>query len=166
MAQVLALLLPVVLLLQDPASRPATQPAARSADVATPEALVAALYDVISGPAGQKRDADRFRSLFLPGARMVVVQSRPDGSVAVAPLAVDEHVRRSFPVLEQRGFWERGAETRFAKTAHTAQAWSRYEIRFGSADAEVSVRGVNAFHLVSDGARWWIAALQWEAEGR
>src|SRR5688572_26940736 len=55
---------------QTPAAAPATQaPAADPKDVATMDAIVAALYDVISGPAGQKRNWDRFRSLFVPGAR-------------------------------------------------------------------------------------------------
>src|SRR5688572_18845337 len=55
-----------------PAPAPATQsqspaaapiPAANPADVASIDAIVAALYDVISGPAGKKRDWDRMRSL-------------------------------------------------------------------------------------------------------
>jgi hypothetical protein len=38
------------------------------ADVASIDAIITAAYDVISGPAGQKRDWDRERSLFIPGA--------------------------------------------------------------------------------------------------
>lgn len=45
--------------------------AADPTDVASADAIVAALYDVISGPAGQKRNWDRFRSLFAPGARLI-----------------------------------------------------------------------------------------------
>ena len=37
-------------------------------DVSSPEAIVAAVYDVISGPAGQKRNWDRMRTLFVPDA--------------------------------------------------------------------------------------------------
>ena len=40
-------------------------------DVSSPEAIVAAVYDVISGPAGQKRNWDRMRILFVPDARMI-----------------------------------------------------------------------------------------------
>ena len=46
-----------------------TPPRANPADVASPDAIIAALYDVISGPAGQPRDWNRFRSLFAPGAK-------------------------------------------------------------------------------------------------
>lgn len=38
-------------------------------DAASPAALANALYEVISGPADEPRDWDRFRDLFLPGAR-------------------------------------------------------------------------------------------------
>ena len=58
---------------QAPAAMQATTtpPAAKPADVASPDAILAAVYEVISGPAGQARDWDRFRSLYLPGARLV-----------------------------------------------------------------------------------------------
>ena len=35
-------------------------------DVASEDAILKAVYDVISGPAGEKRDWDRMRSLFVP----------------------------------------------------------------------------------------------------
>jgi len=53
-----------------PASAAATTPPANPADVASIDAILAALYDVISGPAGQTRNWDRMRSLFVPGARL------------------------------------------------------------------------------------------------
>ena len=46
-------------------------PAAKNpGDVDTVDHLLATLYDVVSGPAGQ-RDWDRFRALFLPDGRIV-----------------------------------------------------------------------------------------------
>src|SRR5271165_1285216 len=45
-------------------------PAAKNpGDVDTVDHLVASLYDVVSGPAGQ-RDWERFRALFVPDARL------------------------------------------------------------------------------------------------
>ena len=41
------------------------------ADVESIDAIVAAAYDGISGPAGKKRDWDRERSLYIPGARLM-----------------------------------------------------------------------------------------------
>lgn len=50
----------------------------RAEDVASMEAILAALYDVISGPAGQARDWDRMRAMFFPGARLIPAVYRPD----------------------------------------------------------------------------------------
>jgi len=55
--------------------------AANPADVESIDAIIAAAYDGISGPAGKKRDWDRERSLYLPGARLI-----PTGK----PGAIDE----------------------------------------------------------------------------
>ncbi|HYM00656.1 MAG TPA: hypothetical protein VEZ90_17005, partial [Blastocatellia bacterium] len=49
----------------------AKTPQADRHDVDTMDHIMAAVYDVISGPAGQKRNWDRMRSLFVPGARLI-----------------------------------------------------------------------------------------------
>src|SRR5687768_11353361 len=53
-----------------------TASVARPGDVASEDAIIAALYGAISGPAGQKRDWDRFRPLFIPDARLVFARPR------------------------------------------------------------------------------------------
>src|SRR4051812_50067045 len=73
---------------QPPGQSPATPqtPAANPADVASIDHIIAALYDVISGPAGKKRDWDRFRLLFVPGARLIpTAPNRPAGGAGGAP---------------------------------------------------------------------------------
>src|SRR5271168_5124302 len=92
---------------QAPATSPAP-PAAKPADVATPDAVLAATYDVISGPAG-KRDWDRFRSLFVPGARLIAVQKGKDGNLGARVLTPDDYITRGGPYLEKNGFFEREA---------------------------------------------------------
>jgi hypothetical protein len=66
-------------------------PAPKSDDVKSMDALLHAIYDVISGPAGD-RDWNRFRSLFVPQARFTKAAKNPDGSVAVRLLSVDDFV--------------------------------------------------------------------------
>src|SRR4051794_731744 len=64
---------------------------ARASDVASIDSIIAAVYDVISGPAGQKRDWERMRSLFVPGARLMPTSPvRPAGTAPDAPLKGDE----------------------------------------------------------------------------
>ena len=68
-------------------------PEADPADVESIDAIIAALYDVISGPIGEKRDWDRFRSLFVPDARLIPTgQGQGDGPV-VAVAHADKNFR-------------------------------------------------------------------------
>ena len=53
---------------------------AAAADVSSIDGIVAALYDVISGPAGQSRNWDRMRTLFIPEGRLIATGKRPDGT--------------------------------------------------------------------------------------
>src|SRR6476469_3623391 len=88
-----------------PVPTPST-PAARPGDVDTIEHAIAACYDVISGPAG-KRDWDRFRSLFYPGARLIANGVRPTGEVVSRVMTVEDYAERSGAFFEKNGFFER-----------------------------------------------------------
>ena len=49
----------------------------RADDVGSPDAIIKAMYETISGPAG-KRNWQRERSLYLPGARITRARTRPN----------------------------------------------------------------------------------------
>ncbi len=85
----------------------AATPSANPADVASIDAILTALYDVISGPAGQKRNWDRMRSLFVPGARLIPTGRRADGVRSIQVWTVDQYIERVGPRLEESGFFER-----------------------------------------------------------
>src|SRR5713226_9565207 len=55
-------------------------PAAKPDDVKSLDSILKAIYDVISGPAGD-RDWNRFRSLFVPEARLTSNTRRDGGPV-------------------------------------------------------------------------------------
>src|SRR5271169_2238910 len=57
-----------------------SQEGSRVADVKSRDAIVAALYDSISGPAGE-RDWERFRSLFIPEAQLIAAYKAKDGKL-------------------------------------------------------------------------------------
>src|SRR5437660_10118255 len=91
-------------------------PAANPADVASIDAIIAAVYDVISGPAGKKRDWDRMRSLFVPGARLIPTakpvtsdQGRVTSSSNLEPhvLDIDGYIVRVEPFFAKSGFYEK-----------------------------------------------------------
>ena len=146
-----------------PAQAPAAVPA-RQADVSSPDAILAATYDVISGPAGQKRDWDRFHSLFAPGARLIPTSPSPDGSIAVRTLSADDYIARASARFESAGFYEKEVARHTERWGHILQAFSTYESRHDAKDAAPFARGINSFQLFFDGKRWWIVTIFWEAE--
>jgi hypothetical protein len=139
-------------------------PAAAPADVASVDAIVAALYDVISGPAGKQRDWDRLRSLFSPQGKLVAVGVHPDGSSPATVMTVDDYIARTTKPFAATGFFEselaRSSE-RFGQIVHV---FSTYESRHAPADAKPFQRGINSIQLYNDGKRWWIVNLLWRAE--
>jgi len=136
-------------------------PAAAPADVASIDAIVAALYDVISGPAGQARNWARMRSLFIPGGRLMPTGPR-QGAAAMRVLEVNDYIALSGPQLERVGFRERELARRTEQFGHIAHVFSTYEGR-NQADTTV-LRGINSIQLMNDGARWWVVSVFWEAE--
>jgi hypothetical protein len=141
-----------------------TTPAANPADVATIDSIIAAVYDVISGPAGKKRDWDRMRSLFLPGARLIPTGARPNGTYGSRVLTVDEYIERSSGFFEKEGFYEREAARVAEQFGQIAHAFSTYESRHAPEDAKPFQRGINSMQLMNDGKRWWIVTIFWQGE--
>lgn len=144
--------------------KPAT-PAAKPSDVVTMDSIVAALYDVISGPAGKKRDWDRFRSLFIPAARLIPTGKRQTGEIGSRVLTADDYVERSSKSLEENGFFEKEVSRRTESFGSIAHVFSTYESRHKADDAKPFARGINSIQLLNDGKRWWIVTVFWQAEG-
>ncbi len=148
---------------QMPAQAAPAAPVAIPADVATINSIVAALYDVISGPAG-KRDWNRFRPLFISGARLIPTGSHPTGEVSSRVLTVEDYVQRAGPRLETEGFFEREVSRRLERFGNIAHVFSTYESRHAKEDAKPFQRGINSIQLMNDGKRWWIVTIFWQGE--
>jgi hypothetical protein len=139
-------------------------PVANAADVASPDAIIAATYDVISGPAGQKRDWDRMRSLFYPGARLIRTAPKKEGGMGATVLSSQDYIDRASVYFEKNGFTEREIARRTDKWGNLLHAFSTYESRHDVKDATPFARGINSFQLFFDGTRWWILTIYWQEE--
>jgi hypothetical protein len=143
---------------------PVPAAAALPADVGSVDGVIAALYDVISGPAGKPRDWNRLRSLFAPEGKLMAVGVRPDGSSPARVMTVDDYIGRNSKAFADAGFYEtelaRGSDS-FGQIVHV---FSTYESRHAPADAKPFQRGINSIQLYNDGKRWWIVNLLWHAE--
>lgn len=150
-----------------PAAPAPAWPTAKPADVASVDAIMASLYAVISGPAGQARDWDRMRSLFHQAARMEpIVPRRDGGGFQALALTPDDYVRRSGDMLVKFGFSEREIARKVERFGNLVHVWSTYEGRFAGEGAPTkdAIRGVNSIQLQYDGTRWWILNIAWQAE--
>ncbi|MGV8929247.1 MAG: hypothetical protein ACOH1E_05815 [Brevundimonas sp.] len=142
---------------------PSSAQTATAADVATPEAIVTALYDVISGDADVPRDWDRFRALFHPSARLSPIGGPAGGPAVLTPMTPDDYIARAEPFL-MRGFHEREIARRFERFGHMAHVFSTYDSRHAASDTEPFARGINSIQLFDDGTRWWIVSVYWQGE--
>jgi hypothetical protein len=150
------------------ANKPAT-PAANPADVATLDAILAAVYDSISGAKGQKRNWDRFRTLFIPGARLIPTGKQPAGQpdapkFGARVLTPEEFITSSGKFMEEQGFFERSIANHIETFGNIAHVFSVYEGHQGSPDGKPFVRGINSIQLMNDGKRWWVVTIFWQAE--
>jgi hypothetical protein len=147
-----------------PTTAPTDTLAADSSDVQSVDAIIAALYDVISGPVGQERDWNRFRSLFLPSANLVPVFQDPQGTVQTIEMTPDDYIQRSGVQLVKMGFFESEiarVEERFGNMVHV---FSTYE-GFRGDDLETPfVRGINSIQVLFKDGRWWVASIAWQPE--
>ena len=140
---------------------------ANPADVSSIDAIINAAYDGISGPAGKKRDWDRERSLFLPGARLIptaMEAGQNEGGLAPQFLDVEAYIARVEPYFQENGFYEKEIARRTEQAGQIAHVWSTYESRHSKDDPEPFMRGINSIQLFYDGTRWWIANIYWQHE--
>ena len=147
-----------------PATPEAKAPAANPADVSSVDAIMAATYDVISGPPIKKRDWDRFRSLFVPGARLIPTGRAKDGTFRVDAITPDEYAKLADPYFAKNGFAEREIFRKSERYGNIMQIFSTYESRHDAKDAQPFARGINSFQLMYDGKRWWVVTIYWQEE--
>ena len=132
-------------------------------DVASLDGLIAAYYDVISGPAGQPRQWSRDRTLYIPEIRFVAMSLAKDGKPVAHKMSHQEFVDGSNAGLVKDGFYEKEIHRETQRFGNIAHIFSTYESRI-KADGPVIARGINSLEAFWDGKRWWIASAIWDEE--
>jgi hypothetical protein len=133
-------------------------PAARPGDIKSLDSILAAIYDVISGP---DRDWNRFRSLFVPEARLTSATKHKDGSIFLTD--VEGYAQRAGGYFKTHAFYESVIANRVEKFGNIAQVFSSYASR-NAPDEKPFARGVNSIQLFNDGTRWWVLSILWDEE--
>ncbi|WP_262693131.1 Cif family virulence factor [Kordiimonas aquimaris] len=143
-------------------SKTAGTMAADPADVATVDSIVAAVYASISGPKGQRRDWDRFRSLFFKDARLI--PSGANTPAGATSLTVDAYIKRADQFFFDNGFFEREIGRAQHAYGNIVQVFSTYDSKRTLEDAEPFARGINSIQLLKHSDRWWVMNIFWQGE--
>jgi hypothetical protein len=154
------------------ASQSATSPSATSPSPSTPEAspkdvqsldaIVAAIYDVISGPPGA-RDWNRFNSLFAKEARLIAVRMPKDGKPSLAVMTPKDYADRAGSYFVEHGFFEHELSRKTDSFGAMTHIYTTYESR-ETKDGKPIDRGINSMEFFYDGQRWWCVEIYWDAE--
>ena len=129
----------------------------RTADLAGIDQAIRGVYDVISGPPGQKRDFDRMRSMFAPGALLRVI-----GPKGLRGGTLEDYIAAERPDPRKGRLHRARARPRIEVCGNLATVWSAYDGR--TASGSFHERGINSFQLVKVDGKWLVASILWQEE--
>jgi len=128
-------------------------------DTSSVDKIIHAMYNVISGPAGQ-RDWARFKNLFTPDARLGATLKNKTGVDVFVSFTPDDYIKNNDGYFLKNGFTERELN-RVTQTFGTlVQVFTTYEFESG----DEKQRGINSVQVVYAEGRWWIATIFWTEE--
>jgi hypothetical protein len=144
-------------------STSSSAPVANPKDVASLDAMVAAIYDVISGPPGP-RDWNRFHSLFIKDARLIAVRVPKDGGKpSLSVMTAKDYQDRAGTHFLEHGFFEHEIGRKTDSFGMMTHIYTAYESR-ESKDGKPIDRGINSMEFFFDGERWWCVGIYWDSE--
>ena len=131
-------------------------------DVKSVDAVIGAVYAVISGEPGQARDWNRFRNLFKPETRLIPTRKNESGELIIRAMSPEEYIEL-FSSRVSTGFFEKELHRVSESYGTVTHAFSTYETK-EKKDGPVTNRGINSIQLFYDGQRYYIITIFWCAE--
>ena len=139
-------------------------PKPRPEDVESPDAIIKAMYETISGPAGD-RNWYRERSLYLEGARLIPIGKRVHKEGGLQVMSIDEWIADARDYLAENDFYETEIMRKMFRFGDIVAAFSTYEAR-NDPDGAPIARGINSIQLLRKEDRWWIVTVMWDNESK
>lgn len=133
-----------------------------SKDVQSTDAIIKALYEVISGEAGAERDWERFKNLFTADARLIPTSKNQERQISYATMTPTDYVKM-FQSRIATGFYERELNRMTDAYGTIVHVFSTYETR-ESKDGPVTNRGINSIQLLKTHDRYYIMNIFWCGE--
>jgi len=150
---ILALILCVIL--GQPVKAVDSESSVYEQDWQSPQAIVTALYAVVSAGPKEVRDWTRFRNLFFQGAQFTMAfESEQGGKIITSN--VEQLIEQTELHYKDIGFYEIETDQHMIEYNHMANVYSSFEIKNTLTDVKPLMRGLNHFQLLCDGKRWWI----------
>ncbi|HEV2117645.1 MAG TPA: hypothetical protein VGR48_16545 [Terriglobales bacterium] len=125
------------------------------------DSIIHAMYEVISGPAGE-RNWGRFHSLFAPQAILATV-SQKNGQVRQVIMTPDDYVHGAETYFQQHAFYESEIARHTEQFGNITHVFTTYASRH-DLKSEPFERGINSVELINDGTRWRILTIAWDSE--
>lgn len=138
------------------------QEQAVQSDFSTVDGIINGVYEVISGPAGE-RDWEFFHSMFYENARLGATDRTKNGEGKFDSFSSKEYQEKHSPMFLRRGFYEEEIGRKENIYGGIAQVFSAYQFRLEE-EGDVIMRGINSIQLVFENDRWYITQLIWQAE--
>jgi hypothetical protein len=132
-----------------------------AADTDSIDTVTRAVYDSISGPSGA-RNWDRFRALFIEGARLINFRNTLQGP-SLNVMTPDDFAKRAGANTASNGFFESEVSRRVETFGNIAHVFSTYESRRAPGEKPFA-RGINSFQLAKDGNGWKVVTILWDSE--
>lgn len=132
--------------------------------VQTIDSTIETLYAVISGEAGEKRDWELFKYLFIADAQLMPSGADSLGKTGYRAMTPDSYAKNSGAYLEENGFFEKEIYRVTESYGSLTHIFSSYESYYSEADEKPFTRGINSIQLMNDGNRWWIVNIYWLGE--
>ncbi|WP_196893160.1 hypothetical protein [Aureivirga marina] len=122
------------------------------------------LYEVISGPAGKKRDWNLFLHLYHPKANLIHSVRSKTGKDSLVFISPREFSETHGIWMEKNGFFEREIHRTQNVFGTNAQVFTTYEIRMTKEQEKPTLRGINNIQLYYENGRWYVLTVYWLRE--
>jgi len=126
------------------------------------EDIIPALYSIVSGDAGIKKNWSLLRKLHSPEA-IITPLFHKDGKPRAKAHSVDEFIALNEKIFKDINFYENEVKSKIFTYGHMATILSRYESR-DDLQAAPYAQGINSFQLLNDGRRWCVISVTWDSD--
>jgi hypothetical protein len=135
-------------------------------DVTSADAIVKALYDVISGPVSKDRDWNRFRFLFGKDARLMTAVPHKDSGTIIRTITAEQYIERNGKRLQEVGFVEKELHRITETHGAVTHMFSTYQSDLTVNGSPQQTRGINSIQLFNDGKRFYIVSIFWDGDSK